>query len=96
MRVILFIIIATVAFGLPCVELPEWARIYDDATNDFVLLTSRVERPDCAAAAPTLRLRAAHLDRGDSLLVILAPSLAAIPIAGESHSLMVLLTVQKK
>jgi len=95
MRVILFIIIATVAFGLPCVELPEWARIYDDATNDFVLLTSRVERPVCAAAAPTLRLRAAHLDR-DSLLVILAPSLAGIPIAGESHSLMVLLTVQKK
>lgn len=95
MRVNLFLIVAIVALSLPCVELPEWAGMYDDASNDFVLLPSRVEAPIFATAGSTPRLRAGHVDL-DPQLIIFTSLFADIPFANESHSLLDRLTVQKK
>ena len=51
MRVGMFVVIALIALSLPCMELPELAGMYNNASNDFFVMPSRAERPVCTASA---------------------------------------------
>ena len=47
MRGKVVLIIVFLILALPCMELPEWAGMYDDASNDFALAPSG---PDLAVS----------------------------------------------
>jgi hypothetical protein len=50
MRRVPFFIVVLVALSLPCAQVPEWAGLYDDTSNDFVLMSPRAERLAIAAS----------------------------------------------
>jgi hypothetical protein len=94
MRVKFFLIVALVVFTLPCMEFPEWAGIYDDASNDFVLAPTRTELANNLARRIARPRRSNESPR--TLTVAIAPT--AIGNIAPIHTLFLpdLINIQRK
>jgi len=94
MRVKFFLIVALVIFTLPCVELPAWAGMYDDASNDFVLAPSRRE---LAGHRARRVVRPQGSNESQRTLTVVITSIAVRNISPiETHSLPDLVNIQRK
>jgi hypothetical protein len=94
MRVKFFLIVALVIFTLPCMELPAWAGMFVDASNDFVLAPSRRE---LAGHRARRVLRPQGSNESRRILAVVITSIAVGNIGpSEAHFLPDLLNVQRK
>jgi hypothetical protein len=95
MKVRLLLVVVLVSLSLPCIELPEWAGIFDDVSNDFIVVPSRVERPVCARS-----LRAPHFaalfSQARTVLTVFPSPLLNAPIRSGARSVLNIISVQKK
>ena len=95
MRVGMFVVIALIALSLPCMELPELAGMYNDASNDFFVMPSRAERPVCTASAGVPHFAESSLNlHGVSITLPSRFPCARIP--HEARVVLNLISVQKK
>lgn len=94
MRVKFFLIVALVIFTLPCMELPAWAGMFDDASNDFVLAPSKRE---LAGHRARRVVRPRGSNESQRTLTVVITSIAAGNIGPvETHFLPDLVNVQRK
>jgi hypothetical protein len=95
MRVGMFVIVALIALSLPCMELPELAGMYNDASNDFFVMPSRAERPVCAASVGAPHFAEASLNLRGVSITLQSPFRCA-PIPHEARLVLNLISIQKK
>ena len=94
MKVRLLLVVVLVSLSLPCIELPEWAGIFDDVSNDFVV-PSRVERPVCARSVRAHHF-AALLSQARTVLTVFPSPLLNAPMRSGARSVLNIISVQKK
>ena len=95
MRVGLFLIVALIALSLPCMELPELAGMYNDASNDFFVLPLRAARPVSSAGVWAPRFAGASVN----LLGVRINLQSPLPCAPTPHGARLtlnLISAQKK
>ena len=95
MKVRLLLVVVLASLSLLCIELPEWAGIYDDVSNDFIVVASRVEWPVCARSAWARRF-AALLSQARPVLTVFPSFLLNAPIRSGARSVLNIISVQKK
>ena len=94
MRVKFFLIVALVIFTLPCMEFPEWAGIYNDASNDFVLAPTRTELANNPARRIVRPRRSNEIQR--TVTVMIAPTAIGNITPIHAHLLPDLVNIQRK
>ena len=95
MRVGFLLVVALVILSLPCIELPECIGMYDDASNDFIVVQSQVGRPVCAPSVRAQHFAAANLQRR-AVLTLFSSPLRSAPIPREGRSVLNVISIQKK
>jgi hypothetical protein len=95
MRVKFVLIVVLVILALPCMEIPEWAGMYDDASNDFVLAPSKTELAGDTVGRSATHLPARRVTRSSRMIAITASSISTL-VSHETHLLPNLVNVQKK
>ena len=94
MRVRIFLIFALIILTMPCMELPEWAGMYDDASNDFVIAPAKTELPAHARPSAT-HLPARHVNRRTPTAATTTSFISA-SVPNETDFLSNLVAIQKK
>lgn len=94
MKVRLLLVVVFVALSLPCIEVPEFAAMQDDVSNDFIVAQPRVVPPVCETGR-TPDFAAAHLQKS-SVLAAFSPLLSSASIPGKARLVLSATSVQRK
>ena len=95
MKVRLLLVVVLASLSLACIELPEWAGIFDDVSNDFIVVPSRVERAVCARSVWAHQF-AALLSQARTVLTVFPSLLLNASIRSGGRSVLEIISVQKK
>lgn len=95
MKVRTLLVVLLASLSLPLIELPECAGLYDDVSNDFIVVPSRVEPRVCARSVRA-HLFAALLSQARPVLTVFPSLLLNAPIRSGARSVLNIISVQKK